>query len=116
MAGSNNFNITPGPWKYLAGSTDECGAITARTGWICDFGGSEPKQINAELMAKAPEMLGVIERLVDEISGDDEVFYDTESQTVRYGLKSVVEQARKILKSLGDNGESSQPRSKVLKQ
>ena len=47
---------TPGPWEFIPPDRASCGAITAKTGWICDFA-EEPSEANARLMTAAPSML-----------------------------------------------------------
>ena len=54
---------TPGPWEYLPAAGGLCGAITTKTGWICDFIEC-PSTEDARLMAAAPELLEALEQLV----------------------------------------------------
>jgi hypothetical protein len=53
---------TPGPWEFLPPEDGNCGAITAKTGWICDFA-EEPSDANAALMVAAPELLEALKDL-----------------------------------------------------
>jgi hypothetical protein len=54
---------TPGPWEFLPPDDGNCGAITAKTGWICDFA-EEPSDANARLIAAAPDLLEALQHLM----------------------------------------------------
>ena len=56
---------TPGPWEFLSPDDGNCGAITAKTGWICDFA-EEPSNANARLMAAAPDLLEALRQIVEQ--------------------------------------------------
>lgn len=56
-------NHTPGLWEYLPAEACFCGAITTKTGWICEFLEC-PSPENARLIAAAPELLEALEQLV----------------------------------------------------
>jgi hypothetical protein len=56
---------TPGPWEFLPPDDGNCGAITAKTGWICDFA-EEPSDANARLIAAAPDLLEALKNLVNQ--------------------------------------------------
>lgn len=58
---------TPGPWKYLAEKEGMAGAITAKTGWVCDFD-TDPSPANANLIAAAPDLLAVLQELQESAS------------------------------------------------
>jgi hypothetical protein len=53
---------TKGPWTYEPSDSNLAGAITAKTGWICDFD-TDPSPENACLIAAAPELLEALERI-----------------------------------------------------
>ena len=54
---------TKGPWTYEPSDSNLAGAITAKTGWICDFD-TDPSPENACLIAAAPELLEALERFI----------------------------------------------------
>ena len=96
------ITFTPGPWRVTEdlysfrdcqGIVDEHGQRIAVMSPSCPQ--SEPvKRANAELMAASPEMLEVLEWLLEEFDrrelGDEAVFYGSDMSQVR----SVIRKAR----------------------
>ena len=71
---------------------------------MCDTSNNtKPRETNANrarFIAKAPEMLMALKTLIDELEDDDDIYYCHDTLTVRYGLKSAVERATKLLEEI----------------
>jgi hypothetical protein len=60
---------TPGPWMYIPDDGLQCAALTAKTGWICDFA-SDPSAANALLIAAAPDLLAELQNIANANTSD----------------------------------------------
>lgn len=109
---------TPGPWLRDTNSGYRCDVRSEQGRAICAVwvqnqpSGTIDKirahhdramvtnNANAHLIAKAPEMLALLQKLRDEVEGDDELFYDHTTFTCRYGLRSVMEKITLLVEQL----------------
>lgn len=61
----NNTQHSQGPWEYLPENGSACGAITSKTGWVCDFA-EDPSPADARLIAAAPDLLEALQQIVEQ--------------------------------------------------
>ena len=88
---------TKGPWEYLPGNGSECGAITSKTGWVCDFF-DDPSPEDARLIAAAPELLEALEEALPMLHTSDELpmsYYKDKPGALGKALRAI-EKAHKI--------------------
>ena len=94
------ITFTPGPWRVTEDLSHDCPAIVDARGrriavlpLSCPQSG-ETKACNAKVMASAPEMLEVLEWLLEEFDrrelGDGAMLYDSDIEQV----KAVIRKAR----------------------
>ena len=60
----SNTQHSQGPWEYLPENGSACGAITSKTGWVCDFA-EDPSPADARLIAAAPGLLEALKNIMN---------------------------------------------------